>query len=133
MALIMPVLNTAAQRYRVDLDGVRYLVRLVWHPRVEAWVFDLGLPGATNDDSLWIARGVTLRRSFFVLVNHRDLRKPRGAFVVLGGRQVDPISFDSLVEGRDRLYYYSRAELVYNAETQTGLGPDPDTFGVTFS
>lgn len=110
MALILPILNDAAFRYEVSLDGRTYDLRVWWATDRGGPRLDLGLPRAG-----WLVRGVLLVRFWPLLYRLRHPHRPPGELYLIEKTStltaLAPITRDSLLSGAQQLTYLTRAEI----------------------
>jgi hypothetical protein len=111
MSLILPVINDAAFRYEIALDGRTYDLRVWWATDRGGPRLDLGVPRQG-----WLVRGVRLVRLWPLLYRLRHPLRPSGDLYLIEKTStladLGTITRDSLLEGKQQLTYLTRAEIL---------------------
>lgn len=116
--LRLPVFDTPAQTYRVDLEGLEYTIRLTYNARAESWYLDFGDAVGT-----WIVRGLRVVQGWPLLARQQDERLPPGDLFVF----FSPTGDDNL--GRDG--FNNGARLLYWTPEELDALSAPETVDVT--
>lgn len=99
--LKMPVLDAAAQTYKVRLQDVEYAIRLRYNRRAESWYLDVG-----DRDGVWIVRGLRIVQGFPILGRHtRDGLPPGDFFFFYSPNGDDATGRDGFNDGGRFLYF----------------------------